>query len=112
MRRFIIRLLNVVRGDPVERELTRELDAHLALLEDEHVRRGMTREDAHLAARRAIGSMALTKDLHRDARSLAWLEDVLNDMKYSFRSLRRTPTFTAIAVTTLAIGIGANTAIF
>jgi putative ABC transport system permease protein len=59
-----------------------------------------------------MGSVALAKDRHRDARSFAWLEDALSDIKHCVRGLRRTPAFTAIAVMTLALGIGANTAIF
>ena len=90
----------------------REMASHLALLEDEHRRRGLTPDDARLAARRAMGSVALAKDLHRDARSFGWLEDVLTDVKHTVRSLRRAPAFTAIAVLTLALGVGANTAIF
>lgn len=112
MRRFILRLLNVVRGKPADTELAREMDAHLVLIEDEHVRRGMTREAARLAARRAMGSVALVKDQHRDARSFGWLEDAINDVKHSVRGLRRAPGFTAVAVLTLALGIGANIAIF
>jgi predicted permease len=112
MRRFILRLRNILRGDSAERELAREVDAHLALLEGEHVRRGMSREDAQLAARRAMGSVALLKDRHREARSFGWVEDVLNDVRHTVRSLRRTPAFTAIAVLTLALGVGANGAIF
>jgi predicted permease len=86
--------------------------AHLALLEEDYRRRGMTAEEAHVAARRAIGSLALAKDLHRDARSFGWLEDLRQDCKQTLRGLARTPTFTAVAVTTLALGIGANTAMF
>ena len=112
MRRLLLRILNVFRRDSTERELAREVASHLELLEEEHRRRGLTPDDARLAARRAMGSVALTSDLHRDARSLGWLEDVLNDVKHSFRSLRRAPAFTAVAVLTLALGIGANTAIF
>jgi len=112
MRRFILRLLNVFRGDPAERELTREVDSHLSMLEDEYVRRGLAPEAARLAARRVMGGVALTKDLHRDARSFAWLEDALTDVRHTVRSLRRAPAFTAVAVVTLALGVGANTAIF
>ena len=63
--------------------------AHLALLEEEHRRRGLSPDDARLAARRSIGSVALVQDIHRDARSLGWIEDVLSDVKHS--ELRRTP---------------------
>jgi hypothetical protein len=112
MRRFLQRLLNVFREDRSDAEATREFKAHLALLEDEYVRRGLTADDARLAARRALGSAAHAQDLHRDARTFAWLDDARRDVAHGLRSLRRTPGFTAIAVITLALGIGANTAIF
>jgi putative ABC transport system permease protein len=88
------------------------MDAHLAMLEDAHVRRGMTRDEARIAARRAMGSIALAKDLHRDARSFVWLEDLSRDLRYAVRNLRRAPGFALVAVTTLALGIGVNTTFF
>ena len=112
MRRFLHRLLNVFRAEGSEQDVTREISAHLALLEDEYRRRGMGDDDARLAARRAMGSVALAKDLHRDARAFAWIDDLRRDVAHGLRSLRRTPGFTTVAVITLALGIGANTAIF
>jgi len=112
MRRFILRLLNVFRGEPAERELAREMEAHLAMLEDDHVRRGMTGDDARLAARRAIGSVALTKDLHRDARSFVWLDDARQDVRFAARMLVRSPGFAAVVILTMAVSIGATTTLF
>ena len=112
MKRFINRLLNVLRSRQADDELTREVASHLALLEEEHLRRGLTSDEARLAARRALGSVLLAKDLHRDARSFAWLEDLRRDLKHGLRALVRAPAFTASVVVTLALGVGANTVIF
>jgi predicted permease len=112
MRQFILRLINTLRPKVAENELAREIDAHLSLLEEEHRRRGLTPDDARLAARRAIGSVALAKDLHRDARSFVRLENLGRDFRHAVRTLRRAPGFTLIAVFALGLGIGVNTAFF
>ena len=97
VRRFVLRLRNALRPASAEADLAREVASHLALVEDEHVRRGMTAEEARLAARRAFGGVALAKDLHRDARSFVWLDDLCRDLQYAIRTLRRNPGFAATA---------------
>ena len=112
MRRFILRLRNFLRLTTADQDLTRELSAHLTLLQDEYERRGMSPAEADRAARIALGGIEQTKELHRDARSFIWLEDGRQDIAHSVRLLRRSPLFTLTAALSLAIGIGANTAIF
>ena len=112
MRRFINRLLSVFRSDRADSELTREMASHLALLEEEHRRHGMTPEDARLAARRTMGSIALTKDLHRDARLFGWLDDARQDVRFAARMLVRSPGFAAVVIFTMALSIGATTTLF
>jgi putative ABC transport system permease protein len=112
MKRFLRRILALALSRRDDRELGLEMDAHLALLEDEYRRRGMTTDDAALAARRAMGSVALATDRQRDARSFRWVADLRRDLVHIRRGLQRTPVFTTVAVLTVALGVGANVAIF
>ena len=112
LRRFLVRAHNFLRPARAEPDLARELAAHLALLEDEFVRRGLTPDEAALAARRTLGGVEQAKELHRDARSFVWLDHARRDLRHAVRSLLRAPAFTLTVVLTLALGTGANTAMF
>jgi predicted permease len=95
-----------------EQDLDDELQDHLAAETESNIRAGMTPEEARFAAQRAVGSLSLYKEECRDARGVGFLETSARDLRYGLRMLRRTPLFTAVAVMTLAIGIGANTTVF
>jgi putative ABC transport system permease protein len=112
MRRFFLRVWNALRPSRGEAGLVRELEAHLSLVRDEYERRGLPPHEAYRLARIALGGIEQTKELHRDARTFVWLGDVRQDVIHAWRLLWRSPVFTVTASASLAIGIGANTAIF
>jgi predicted permease len=112
MRRFLVRLKAFVRRERAEAEMTREIAAHLALMEEDFRASGMDAAAARRAARRAWGGVEQSKELHRDERSFVWLEQILQDLRHVFRSLAKAPGFVAVAGISLALGIGVNVAMF
>src|SRR5260370_7189315 len=98
LRRFFLKLYLLFANAKVEAELAREIGAHLALLEDEYVRQGMTPAEARRAAKLAYGGVKLAKQRHRDDRTFQGLTQIPHHTRYTFRHLRNTPRLTLTPV--------------
>jgi putative ABC transport system permease protein len=112
LRIFGARMRGLFRKRQLDGDLDAELRAHLEMLTEENVRRGMSPVEARYAARREFGGVEQSKELHREQRSIPFLDALFQDLRFALRGLRNRPGFALVAILTLSLGIASTTAVF
>lgn len=112
LKRIAARIRALFRSSDLDRELDDELESHVSMLTEDHIRRGMTPDQARRSARLELGGLTQLREAHREARGVPFIDTLLQDLRYTFRTLRRDAGFTTFAILIAGLGIGASSTIF